>query len=110
MWVTAIFMLQSNTDILGWKWPLGAKGKIMISLVSFFQFLLLGPILEFETGDSENMNQIVLNYEYLRLEPVGLVFVVAFIFVIFLQSIGMLFHRILTLEQIIAHTKVREHF
>ena len=26
MWVTAIFMLQSNTEILGWRWPLGAKG------------------------------------------------------------------------------------
>merc|ERR1719300_351234 len=35
MWVTAIFMLQSNTEILGWRWPLGAKG----------------PTLEFETGD-----------------------------------------------------------
>jgi len=92
MWVTAIFMLQSNTEILGWRWPLGAKG----------------PTLEFETGDLENMNQVVLNYEYLRLEPVGVVFVVAFIFVIFLQSIGMLFHRILTLEQIIAHTKFGE--
>ena len=27
MWVTAIFMLQSNTAVLGWKWPLGAKGN-----------------------------------------------------------------------------------
>ena len=26
MWVTAIFMLQAYTDILGMQWPLGAKG------------------------------------------------------------------------------------
>ena len=44
--------------------------------------------MEFDTSDVERMNQIVVNYEYLRLEPVGVVFVVAFIFVIVLQSLG----------------------
>ena len=39
------------------------------------------------------------------MEPVGVVFVGTFIFVIFLQAIGMMFHRALTLKQIIATTK-----
>ena len=74
--------------------------------------------MEFDTSNVEKNNQIVVNYEYLRLEPV-VVFVVAFIFVIVLQSIGksliwlldltfnsysmlgMLLHRVLTLEQIV---------
>ena len=91
MWVTAIFMLQSYTSILGLKWPFGAKG----------------PTLQFDTADLEHSNIIILNYEYLRLEPIGLVFVVAFIFVIILQSIGMMFHIIETLEQIVSHVNIR---
>ena len=62
MWVTAIFMLQAYQDVLGMKWPLGGK---------------LEDIL-FDQGALENQNQITLKYEYLQLDPIGLVFVVAF--------------------------------
>ena len=92
MWVTAIFMLQANTEVLGMKWPLGAKG----------------PIITFETDNPEEATLITLQYEYLRLEPVGLVFVLAFIFIIALQMIGMLLHRILTLGHIVASTHLVE--
>ena len=92
MWVTAIFMLQAYQDVLGMRWPLGAKG----------------PNLVFDQADLEKANVITLNYEYLQLDPIGLVFVVAFIVVICLMTIGMLMHRVVTLEQIVAHTKLRK--
>lgn len=92
MWVTAIFMLQANTEVLGMKWPLGAKG----------------PILTFDTENIEMAHLVYLEYEYLRLEPVGLVFVLAFVFIIALQLIGMLSHRILTLGHIVASTHLSE--
>ena len=92
MWVTAIYMLQAYTMVLGMKWPLGAKG----------------PTLVFDTTNPEEATKITLQYEYLRLEPVGLVFVVSFIFVIILQSVGMVFHCVETLEQIVAHTYIRK--
>ena len=92
MWVTAIFMLQAYQDVLGMRWPLGAKG----------------PFLFFDQADLEKANVITLNYEYLQLDPIGLVFVIAFIVVICLMTIGMLMHRVVTLEQIVAHTKLRK--
>ena len=92
MWVTAIFMLQAYQDVLGMRWPLGAKG----------------PVLYFDQADLEKANVVTLNYEYLQLDPIGLVFVIAFIAVICLMTIGMLMHRVVTLEQIVAHTKLRK--
>ena len=85
-------LFQANTDLLGMKWPLGAKG----------------PLLTFDTSNPELANQIVVEYEYLRLEPVGLVFVLAFVFIIALQLVGMLMHRIMTLGHIVASTKLNE--
>ena len=42
--------LQANTELLGMKWPLGAKG----------------PILTFDTENAETANIMQLEYEYLR--------------------------------------------
>ena len=88
MWVTAIFMLQAYQDILGMRWPLGGKLND----------------LYFDQDDLETANVVTLHYEYLKLDPIGLVFVVAFIIVICLMTFGMLLHRIVTLEQIVADT------
>jgi len=88
MWVTAIFMLQAYQDVLGMKWPLGGKLND----------------LYFDQADLETANVVTLHYEYLQLDPIGLVFVVAFIVVICLMTIGMLMHRVVTLEQIVADT------
>ena len=74
------------------KWPLGAKG----------------PILTIDTENPETSHIVFLEYEYLRLEPVGLVFVLAFVFIIALQLLGMLSHRILTLGHIVASTHLSE--
>ena len=90
LFVTAIFMLQAYQDVLGMKWPLGGK--------------LLD--IAFNQDNLETANQITLHYEYLQLDPIGLVFVVAFIVVICLMTTGMLMHRVVTLEQIIADTHI----
>ena len=90
LWVTAIFMLQTNTEVLGMKWPIGGKG----------------PEISFDTSNPEEANLVYLQYEYLRLEPVGVVFVCAFIFIIALQLLGMFSHRILTLGHIISSTNI----
>ena len=47
MWVTAIYMLQAKKDVLGLKWPLGAKG----------------PSITFDTSDVEKSNMMILEYE-----------------------------------------------
>ena len=85
MWVTAIYMLQAKKDVLGLKWPLGAKG----------------PSITFDTSES---NMMILEYEYLELEPVGMVFMIAFIFIMFIQLVGMVLHRLMTLGHIVAST------
>ena len=92
MWVTAIYMLQAYTEQLGIRWPLGAKG----------------PTLTYDTSNMEMSSLIILTYEYQRVDPIGFVFVLAFIFVIFIQFIGMLFHCVETLEQILLHVDVHE--
>ena len=76
MWVTAIFMLQAYQDVLGMRWPLGGKLND----------------LYFDQADLETANVVTLHYEYLQLDPIGLVFVVAFIVVICLMTIGMLMY------------------
>ena len=47
-----------------------------------------------------------MTYEYLSLEPIGLLFVIFFAVVMFIQVIGMLAHRIMTLGHIVSTTKL----
>ena len=89
--VTVIFMLQLNIDLLGMKWPLEKKG----------------PILTFDTEDVEHSNQVTLTYDYLKLDPIGLLFILLLMGTITLLTIGMFFHRVVTLQQIVAHTSLR---
>ncbi len=55
------------------EWPWGGKG----------------PNITY----SQSLGEIVLTYEYLQLEPIGLIFVLFFAVVLFIQLIGMLIHR-----------------
>ena len=49
---------------------------------------------------------VEVEYFFLELEPIGLVFVVFFAVVLIIQVIGMLFHRWGTLSQIISTTRI----
>lgn len=51
--------------------------------------------------------EVYLNYEYLHLDPIGLFFMLFFAAVLFLQLIGMLFHRVMTLGHIISTTPIK---
>jgi chitin synthase len=73
IWVLTIFLLQENKDLLYIRWPFAAKG----------------PIISYDDTDQT----IHLEYEYLQLEPIGLLFVVFFAVVLILQLSGMMLHR-----------------
>ena len=90
MWVSLVYMLQAKKSVLGWRWPLGAKG----------------PNITFDATDLERSNQMVLEYEYLQLEPVGVFFVCAFIVIMLIQLVGMILHRLMTLGHIVASTNI----
>lgn len=87
IWVLTIFLLQENKDLLFVRWPLGPKG----------------PNISFTDTDQT----IHLSYEYLQLEPIGLLFVIFFAVVLWVQLLGMLAHRIMTLGHIVATTNIR---
>ena len=89
LWVTAIFMLPSYTGILELKWPLS---------------------IGFDTIKLDQGSKIVLDHEYMRLEPIALLFFIVFIFVILLQSFGMFFHVIETLEKIVSNVSITEKY
>ena len=86
MWVTFIMMLQNNTEDLGIPWPIPKSG----------------PEISFDLTNPEDANLIVLHYEKSRIEPVGLMIAAVFVFIIFLQMLGMFYHRILTLGHIVS--------
>ena len=68
----------------------------MISLLSS----LLPSLLQYD-------HLIILVYDYLIVEPIGLVFVFFFATVLTVQIIGMVAHRIMTLGHIVSSTHIR---
>ena len=46
--------------------------------------------------------QVLINKEYLQMEPIGLVFVFFFALILLIQFIAMLFHRFVTLSHILS--------
>ncbi|KAF0297190.1 Chitin synthase chs-2 [Amphibalanus amphitrite] len=76
-----VFLLQLNKDNLHVNWPLGVKYNI--------------TLIE-ETG------QVLINKEYLQMEPIGLVFVFFFALILVIQFFAMLFHRFGTLSHIMS--------
>lgn len=86
IFVLVVFLLQQEKDTLFIQWPLGAKPNITYS----------GP-------KNPTVN---VAYDYLKLEPIGLIFVVFFAIVLIIQVIGMLFHRWATISHIISTTKL----
>jgi len=88
MWISAFYMLQAHTYELGIKWPLGEK------LLS----------LSWDTSDMLKQDQIILEYMYLKVDVLGMLFAIGFIGLMLLQFVTMILHRLLTLEHIISST------
>ncbi|XP_037071620.1 chitin synthase chs-2-like [Pollicipes pollicipes] len=81
LFILIVFLLQLNKDNIHVDWPLGVKYNI--------------TLIE-ETG------QVLINKEYLQMEPIGLVFVFFFALILLIQFIAMLFHRFVTLSHILS--------
>ncbi|KAG5345608.1 CHS3 synthase, partial [Acromyrmex heyeri] len=85
LFVLIVFLMQLNKDRLHLQWPLGMKYNI--------------------TYYSEK-NEVHLTKEYLRLEPIGCLFIVAFVSILGIQFCAMLFHRFDTFSHVLANTKL----
>ena len=92
IWIAVVYVFQANAEALAMIWPLGAKG----------------PNITFYTDypEESSANVVYMEYEYLLLEPVGIVFVGMFFFIIGLMMIGLLIHRVFTLGHIVATTNL----
>lgn len=75
IFVLIVFLLQLKKDYLHIQWPFNAVNYIIF--------------------DASN-EEIIIKREYLELEPIGLVFVLFFGVILFIQFIAMLLHRFST--------------
>ena len=85
LFILVVFLLQLNKDILHVDWPFGVKENITFV---------------------PETNEIKIEKEYLEMEPIGLVFVIFFGFILVIQLIGMLFHRFGTLSHMLASVEI----
>lgn len=81
LFVLVIFLLQLNQDQIHLRWPLGQKVEI--------------------TYDDDS-GMVILDQEYLMLEPIGLLFLVLFGTIMLIQFTAMLFHRLGTLTHLLS--------
>lgn len=88
LFVLIVFLLQLNKNQLHVQWPFNAK-----NFISF---------------ESDSM-EVIIRQEYLELEPIGLLFVLFFGVILFIQFIAMLVHRFGTVSQILATTQLNWH-
>jgi len=109
IWVVTIFLLQANQD------------DVKPVYVILFPTLILAPVsqiyVEWPWGKkgpnitySEALGEITMEYEKLRIEPIGLFFLLFFAVVLFIQLLGMCVHRVMTLSHVMATTRIRGVF
>ncbi|XP_011253680.2 chitin synthase chs-2 [Camponotus floridanus] len=87
LFVLIVFLMQLNKSILYLQWPLAMKYNIT--------FVAKGDEYEVHMGK-----------EYLKLEPIGCLFIVAFISILGIQFFAMLFHRFDTFAHMLASTRL----
>ena len=85
MFIVVVFLLQQQKDLIFIRWPFSAKANVSY------------------TGTPNNP-VVEVEYEYLQLEPIGLVFILFFAVVLIVQLIGMIYHRLETIMHIISTT------
>lgn len=85
LFVLIVFLLQLKKDDLHVQWPFNAKNEII-----------------FDSSTQE----ITIRRHYLKLEPIGLLFVIFFGIILLIQFLAMLIHRFGTISQILATTKL----
>ncbi|XP_012227030.2 chitin synthase chs-2-like isoform X2 [Linepithema humile] len=85
LFVLIVFLMQLNKDTLHMQWPLSMKYNV--------------------TYDTKR-NEVYVAKEYLRLEPIGCLFIAAFISILGIQFCAMLVHRFGTLSHVLANTRL----
>uniref|UniRef100_A0A2R5LAW3 Putative conserved plasma membrane protein n=3 Tax=Ornithodoros turicata TaxID=34597 RepID=A0A2R5LAW3_9ACAR len=85
LFILIVFLLQLNKKQLHVNWPLGVKTNITFV---------------------PDTSQVIIDKEYLQLEPIGLIFVIFFAVIMIIQFTGMLFHRFETLSHILASVEL----
>lgn len=85
IFILSVFLLQLHKDTIHVEWPFGAKVNATIN-----------P----DTGE------VTVKEEKLQMEPIGLVFVFFFAFILIVQFLGMMFHRFGTLSHILASVEL----
>lgn len=85
LFVLIVFLLQLKKDYIHVQWPFNVKN-----------------IIKYE----RSIHEITIHREHLKLEPIGLVFVVFFGLILGVQFISMLIHRFGTISQILATTSL----
>ncbi|KAL4708136.1 hypothetical protein ACJJTC_009915 [Scirpophaga incertulas] len=85
LFVLVIFLLQLNQDQLHVKWPLGQKVSLSYD---------------------DDSNTIIVQSDYLMLEPIGSLFLIFFGSVMIIQFSAMLCHRIGTLTHLLSTVKL----
>lgn len=81
MFVLVVMLFQANKEQLHIEWPWGGTDTIAFD---------------------DSVMEITIKREYLELEPIGLMFVLFFGFILVVQFIAMLIHRFATISQILA--------
>ncbi|XP_029033915.2 chitin synthase chs-2-like [Osmia bicornis bicornis] len=84
LFVVAIFLLQLNKNTLYLQWPFA---------------------IEYNISYVENY-EVHVNRNYMHLEPIGCLFIIAFVFILFVQFLAMLAHRFNTFSHILANMKL----
>ncbi|XP_078049860.1 LOW QUALITY PROTEIN: chitin synthase chs-2 [Augochlora pura] len=85
LFVVAIFLLQINKDVLNFQWPFAVKYDITFD---------------------EVRQQMNITRTYMHLEPIGCLFIIAYVMILFIQFLAMLVHRFSTFTHIIANVKL----
>lgn len=85
LFVLIVFLLQLKKDYIHIRWSLGVTNTI-----------------EYD----KSVHEVKIRRDYLRLEPIGLVFVMFFGVILGVQFISMLIHRFGTVSQILATTQL----
>lgn len=85
IFVLIVFLLQLKKSDLHIQWPFNAVNHITYEA---------------------SIQEVIIRREYLELEPIGLLFVLFFGVILFVQFIAMLMHRFSTISQILATTNL----
>ncbi|XP_076751332.1 chitin synthase chs-2 [Xylocopa sonorina] len=85
LFIVAIFLLQMNKGILHLQWPFSIEYNITY------------------VDDYE----IHIYKKYMYLEPIGCLFIVAFVFILLIQFLAMLNHRLNTFTHVLANVKLK---